>query len=211
MNQQTITKDYIKQFLPEDPVIVEAGAHKGRDTIKLAKHFPLSSIHAFEPLPELYSQLVERTAGYSSITTYNYALADETGSTHMYQSSGSSDAASSLLAPELYLSERPGISFTSGIPVKCVTLDDWARLHGIKKIDFMWLDMQGFEQAMLKASPEMLKKTGLIHTEINYSQRYTGHPLFTEYKLWFEDNGFELICEVAKKETWGNALFKKRA
>jgi len=33
-----IPLSYMKNFLPENPTIVEAGAHKGKDTIKLSKN-----------------------------------------------------------------------------------------------------------------------------------------------------------------------------
>ena len=32
-----IPKKYFKSFLPENPIILEAGAHKGSDTVELAK------------------------------------------------------------------------------------------------------------------------------------------------------------------------------
>ena len=38
--QAPILKEGIKQYLPENPRILEAGAHIGRDTVKLSKLWP---------------------------------------------------------------------------------------------------------------------------------------------------------------------------
>jgi len=51
-----IPKKYFRAFLPEKPVILEAGAHKGKDTVELAKIWPKGTIHAFEPVPTLFKK-----------------------------------------------------------------------------------------------------------------------------------------------------------
>ncbi len=209
MKHISISKEFIKTLLPENPIIVEAGAHRGRDTIKLAKLFPLATIHAFEPIITLFSELQEKIADYPHIISYNYALGNSTGTANIYISSGTSDAASSLLKPELYSSERPGVLFNAENNIITMTLDDWATAHNIEFIDFMWLDMQGYEYAALSAGPKILSTVSLIHTEVNYTQRYTGHPLFSDYKNWLELQGFSLVLEAKKTQTWGNALFQR--
>ena len=205
----SISKEFIKTLLPENPVIVEAGAHRGRDTIKLAKLFPLGTIHAFEPIRSLFSELQEKIVDYPHIVSYNYALGSSTGMANIYISSGTSDAARSLLKPELYSSERPGVLFNEENAIVTMTLDDWAASNNIKHVDFMWLDMQGYEYAALSAGPKILSTVSLIHTEVNYTQRYAGHPLFSDYKNWLELQGFSLILEAQKTPTWGNALFQR--
>ena len=209
MKHISISKEFIKTLLGENPIIVEAGAHRGRDTVKLAKLFPRATIHAFEPIKTLFVELQEKIAGYSNIITYNHALGSTTGTAPIYISSGTSDAASSLLRPELYCSERPGVLFNAENQIATMTLDDWAVANNIEHVDFMWLDMQGYEHAALSAGPKILSTVSLIHTEVNYTQRYAGHPLFNEYKNWLELQGFQLILEAPKTATWGNALFQR--
>jgi len=45
--------DIVAPYLPANPVIIEAGAFNGSDTIKLAKKWPQATIHAFEPVPAI--------------------------------------------------------------------------------------------------------------------------------------------------------------
>jgi hypothetical protein len=52
-----IPKEFFRKFLPEKPVIVEAGAHVGSDTIQMGSLRPKGNICAFEPVPELVHTL----------------------------------------------------------------------------------------------------------------------------------------------------------
>ena len=48
---------FIKNYLPEKPVIFEAGSYDGSDTEVFAKFWPGSTVHAFEPVPEIFKAL----------------------------------------------------------------------------------------------------------------------------------------------------------
>ncbi len=76
----------ISDFLPDNPIIVEVGAFKGTDSIKMAKKWPKGLIHAFEPVPELYQLLEEKSKPYHNIKTYKIALDNKTGTSLMYLS-----------------------------------------------------------------------------------------------------------------------------
>lgn len=199
-------KEYLIRFLPKNPIIIEAGAHIGRDTIKLSKLWPEARIYAFEPIPELFMQLYEKTRSNKNISCYQTALGSTNGIITLYQSSGRSSAASSLFEPKAYLEEHPDVSFKE-IKVPVVTLDTWAKEQNISYADFMWLDMQGSELAMLKASPKIVATVKAIHTEVNLAERYAHNPLYPEYKKWLEAQGFKLALEDIYKPSWGNALF----
>ena len=51
----------VKPFLPENPTILEAGAYEGEDTIRFKKFWPNSVVHTFEPVPEAYCKLMQKT------------------------------------------------------------------------------------------------------------------------------------------------------
>jgi FkbM family methyltransferase len=195
-----ISKECIGQYLPNNPIIIEAGAHKGRDTIEMAQRWPLGHIHTFEPIPELFEQLVEKTKQYPNITCYNYALSDHSGSAPLYRGQKRLSAASSLLHP-LHYSEQ-----FDPILVNLITLDEWAIKHHITHVDCMWLDLQGAELAALTGATTILKTVRAIHSEANLVERYKGSPLYPELKSWLEHREFTLIAESFYKETWGNIL-----
>ncbi len=202
-----IKKKIIKQFLPSNPIIVEAGAHKGRDTIHMVKLWPQAKLYAFEPVPALFHILSQSVKELSGVTCYQLALSDSVGRAPLYVSSGRSDAASSLLRPKKYLLDNPQVTFNESIMVDAITLDVWAQDEGIQAVDFLWLDLQGHEMAMLQASPNILKTVKAIHTEVNCEHRFENNPLYSEFVHWLQDQNFVLYQEHLHKKSWGNALF----
>lgn len=203
-------KSYIGTLLPNNPIIVEAGAHTGTDTVDMANRWPNAQIHAFEPVPSLFKILTKNTSHFPNVIRHQLALSDKTGSSTMHISEGSSDASSSLLEPKDHLKIHPTVTFDKEITVKTVTLDKWANDNQIKRIDFMWLDMQGMELRMLKKSRIVFPSVGLLYTEINLTENYSGTSLYPEYKKWLHSHEMELLVENTYWNDMGNALFIRR-
>jgi FkbM family methyltransferase len=245
-----ISKYFIKQFLPINPRIIDAGAHIGVDTIEMSRIWEKGRIYAFEPVPTLFSELVKNTTYIRRIQYFqilsenlhnflikknkyflrivlsslkgifikrsylrnieciNLALAERSGSTEMFISSGVSDGSSSLLKPTGHLIEHPDTYFNDTISVNTTTIDTWADSRHITFIDMLWLDLQGYELSVLKSSPNILKMVKVIHTEVSVRQQYEGAPLYAELREWLEIQGFSVIME-AIPASWdgGNVLF----
>lgn len=89
-----------------------------------------------------------------------------------------------------------------------MTLDSWAKKNHISKIDFLWLDMQGSEFQMLKASPEILKTVQVIQTEVSRKPFYEGTIVLDEGKAWLESQGFMAIYVTPDEH--GDALFVRK-
>jgi 2-O-methyltransferase len=205
-NNKQFSRQYIKQFLPTNPVIIEAGAHIGRDTLKIHKLWPLSTIHAFEPVPILFDQLKIAVADKPNVHCYQLALSDHTGTETLYVSDAQHTAISSLFKPACIAQEKPSVHFTP-IMVNTITLDDWAEKYNVDHVDFMWLDMQGAELQALQVAPKVLKNVKVLLIEVSLTERYKDNPLYNEVKSWLEKQGFLLELEHLHHGTWGNALF----
>jgi FkbM family methyltransferase len=210
LNKGLIDKNLIKEFLPEKPVIVEAGAHIGIDTNEMYRFWPGCTIYAFEPVPELYERLKKNTAGLKNVICYPLALSNMRGTAKMFVSSGSSDGSSSLLLPKEHLSEHPDVIFDAQVDVKTVTLDDWARENNIKRVDFLWLDLQGHELAVLQSATKVLETVSAIHTEVSIKEMYVGGHLYCELSEWLKQNGFFAVKEELPWPDMGNVLFVKQ-
>lgn len=213
-------------FLPPAPVIVEAGAFNGSDSEKIARFWPKGRVHSFEPVPELYVNLRQRSLLYSNITPYPNALSDCSGPAIFYLSEhidqpGQVWGCGSLLPPKDHLSYDHWVFFPKEITVETLTLDDWAKAHTIQSVDFLWLDMQGCELNMLKVS-ELAKNARAIFTEVEFAEAYESQALYPEVMMWMEEQGFEaLACDFdeekivdyleTKERYYGNVLFVKRS
>lgn len=194
----------LKGILPDNPVILEAGGNLGEDTLRMKSIYPNSTIHVFEPIPSSFSSLEFTTNHLNNVNRYQCALADYVGVTDFYIDIPN-NAASSILYPvewnESEFDKTP-------IKVNCTTINKWAKDNNVTHVDFMWLDMEGYELFALKYATDILKTVKAIFTEISYQPIRKGSCSYIDLKEFLESYGF--------KETWkssygpfGDALFMK--
>jgi len=206
--------DIVRPYLPDNPIIVEAGAFDGRDTKKHISYWPKCTIHAFEPVPAIFTKLEFNTREYPQVTRYQIALSNTNGSASFFVAEkpahpGVPTQAGSLLQPKERLLHSP-IHFPHTIQVPTLTLDTWADEQHITHVDMLWLDMQGHELSVLHASPRMLATVKVIHTEVSFIESYANQPQYPEVRAWLEGQGFTLLgTDFTQPPTWffGNALF----
>jgi FkbM family methyltransferase len=192
--------------LGDAPTIVEAGAHSGLDTLRLAKLFSRGTVHAFEPVPELFARLTRRVGGRANVRSYPSALGARSGRATLHVSGGGSDGSSSLLRPTGHLECHPRVTFAASLQVPCVSLDDWARKNGIAEVDLLWLDLQGLEFDVVSASSLVLPTVKAIYTEVSLKEMYEGACLYPDYRRWLEGQGFEVVAEDLRWVDMGNVL-----
>lgn len=209
--QESINKNYIRRFLPPNPIVIDAGAHVGGDSIEMCRLFAGSTVHAFEPVPAIYQLLKHNIRKFHRIHCHTVALSNQTGRQVMHVSSGASDGSSSFLQPKDHLTDHPDVFFNEDITVQTITLDEWAATQQLDHIDLLWLDMQGFELEVLKASSVILPTVKAIHMEVSTRATYESVPLYPEVKAWMEANGFRVEVE-AIPAGWdmGNVLFVRK-
>jgi FkbM family methyltransferase len=98
-------------------------------------------------------------------------------------------------------------------------LDD--ALADIGAVDFLKLDIQGFEYPVLRHAPQVLARTNAIHCEVAFAPIYAGQALFSEVEQLLRGAGFYLLdfsslCRYPGTGTarrardrlgWGDAVF----
>ena len=178
----------------------------------MSRYWPQGVIHAFEPVPALYKKLLRLKMPYHNVTFYPVALGDRIGTATMYLSTHTADpyenfASSSLLEPKEHLTYAPYILFNDTIQVPVTTLDAWAEKHGVDHVDFMWLDMQGYELPALMSGLKILATTRVIVLEVEFVEAYKGQYLFDDVKLFLEKHGFTFMGLVTDYGWCGDALF----
>ena len=191
--------------LPAAPVIVEAGAHIGADTWAMSRRWPQGHIHAFEPVPGLYAELQRAVTGCRNVSTYPLALGAANDIMTMHVSAGRGSGSSSLLAPKAHLDVHRDVAFTHQIEVPVLTLDAWATVYGVARVDALWLDLQGAEYAVLQAAPRTLATVQLIVTEFARIELYAGQVLWEALAGWLASQGFRVVAEMDDGQA-GNAV-----
>lgn len=204
MNYEIFTK-----YLNDDAIILEAGCFDGTNTIDLSNIFKNGHVYGFEPVSCIFKNLKNRVNGIKNINVYDYALDNECGEKEMYISSGYSDQSSSLLKPKEHLNVFPDCKFQEIETVKTITINEFVTQNDIKKIDCMWLDLQGNEMKVLLEADKILETTKLIFSEYSLTEFYEGLPLYEDFKTFMKKLGFN---EVYNQDCFnylgcGNSLF----
>jgi len=203
----------IARYLPDNPVILEAGVANGVNTEEMARFWPEARIHGFEPVPAAMALARSRISKLGDrIHLYPFALGKASGTMTM-NLSGSGDAAetqsSSLLKPTGHLEAYDFVEFKHQIEVKIVSLDEWAKQHGVSTVDFLWLDLQGYELFALTGAETLLGGAKALHVEISHRPMFEGGVLYPELKAWLERRGFEPVIDATFR-LGGNVLFARR-
>ncbi len=206
--EKILDKPYIKQFLPDNAIVIEAGGHIGRDCIKMAKLWPESTIYSFEPIKELYDTLIINTEKFKNITCFNYALTSYTGKSEIFVSSGRSTALSSLYKPVGGLTTHAETIFTKDT-VNTISLDQWAQDNNIKYIDFIWLDTQGAELDALNGATNLLKTVNALFVEVSLKERYKDSTDALKLISWLESQNFIAHSHDKIVHEKANILFLK--
>jgi FkbM family methyltransferase len=210
----TIQLSEISPYLDDAPVILEAGACNGDDTVSFARHWPAARIHAFEPVPDLMTEVERRTSHLPQVRRYPLALADRTGTAVFHVSRDRDDGtqtrrnrgSSSLLVPAGPVLANSQMVFDRAITVQTTTIPDWARAENVGRVDFMWLDLQGMELATLRAAGPLLAATTALCLEVLRKEFYLNCPTYDEVMPWMRDQGFTPVID--RVGLWfGNVLF----
>lgn len=214
---------YAAPFLPENPVIVEAGTAGGADTKMFKELWPNSVIYGFEAHPDSYEGTINNLAEFSNVYIYPLALSDTNGTTTFYLSQENGGASSllkdnfsNITYPDYFDIEEPpeeGHYQDLPITVQTVTLDSFLAKKGIKKIDFVWLDTEGAELMILSGATNYLKEASALSVEVNFQEFRKGMTQFADLNKFLTDQDFELkyIWSPHFDKWQGVALYVKKS
>ena len=147
--------EYLRPLLPSFRVIFEIGANQGYYAILEARETPPETkIYAFEPHPDnvrtlrLNSELNGCAGKFAEIQ--QMAVSDQCGTAEL-NVHGLSNWHS--LSPV----ELPKGGWQNTLRVETVTLDDFSRRRGITAVDFVRMDVEGHEAAVVDGAAQILE------------------------------------------------------
>ena len=176
----------------EIKTVLDIGAHEGKTAIQFLSLFPDANIHSFEPIPECYSKLVEKTKNEKRCKTYNLAIGETGGTIEFHQSSYSP---SSSILPMAKAHEE-AFPFTEGgkkVSVNVTSLDSFASQNTFETPLAMKIDVQGYEWQVLKGAINTLKNTKLILIETSFVELYKDQKLFSSIYEMLIQQGFVYV------------------
>ncbi|NQU45014.1 FkbM family methyltransferase [bacterium] len=201
----------MKMFTPgKRPVIVDVGANKGRTIRRFLQLFPDATIFAFEPQPDLADDLRAAFADTKRVEVRQMAVGSRVGEIE-FQVLRHASSSSALPPSQHNIRYHPGdMDVVEKIRVQQTTLDS---ALDVERVDILKLDIQGFELEALRGATQILKKTNLLMTEIEFLPLYEEQGLFADVDTFLRGQGFRLfnLYDLFTQEdgqlTAGDALY----
>jgi len=180
--------------------VVDIGANPidGDPPYRLLLDAGLCRVTGFEPQPAALEQL--RTQAGPTERYLPYAVGDgEEHTLHLCATSGFA----SLLEPddrqlELLIDFSRLAKVTGTEQVETRRLDD---IDEIERIDYLKIDIQGGELAVLRAGRRKLTETVAIQTEVGFHRLYRDQPTFANVDLELREQGF-VPHQFVTTRTW---------
>ena len=139
----------LARFSAEAPIatIFDVGGNFGQTATRFAEAFPSAAIYTFEPVKSSFEKLASAVAPFPRIKPFNIGMGDTAGtaSINITPSAGSN----SIKAV------GAGID-TAEIQIR--TLDDFAAENGIRSIDLLKIDVEGYELQVLEGGRRLLSQ-----------------------------------------------------
>jgi len=167
--------------------LVDVGGYKGiQERWKKIEQF--IDFHTFEPNP---TEAKKISGNSKKLSVHNEALSDHDG--EIVLNICKEPGVSSVLEPNIdFLKNFRDIEryeIVNKLNVKCKKLDS----VNINKIDFIKIDVQGYNLEVLKGSIESLKKCIGVEIECEFKQIYKNQSMFKDVENFLNNSNFELI------------------
>ncbi len=142
----------ILEVLKNAKVLMDVGANIGDTALFYASINPGAAIYAFEPHPRVFKKSVENVElnNFSNIHLINSGLGEQQGIFKLYEVNENNAAMNRIIAEEKKLPYQE---------VTVQTLDRVVEERHISKIDFIKLDVEGYEHAVLLGGKNTITKS----------------------------------------------------
>lgn len=146
------SSDYLLNYLDKSEVIFDIGANIGQTSLNIInsqKSKKLNpTVYAFEPYPKTFNKLETNIALNKSkdVKAYNLGLSTQKGMLHMMQHSPSNSGGF-----------RMTDDLANSISVPVISLDEFILENQITKIDFIKIDVEGFEVQVIQGAKKTLE------------------------------------------------------
>lgn len=175
--------------------IIDVGANQGQFTLTCLRHFSQSKIYSIEPNPNVIQNLFSRINNSSRITLINKAISDAKGSQQLY--CHDDHQASSLLGSgdgrnKFFKSDK----INQIIDVDVDTLDALFLRKALDEPILVKIDVQGYEDRVLKGAVKLLQKIKWVVIEISFYEMYQQGVNAQSIFDIMKENGFIFIAAL---------------
>ena len=197
---------FLDKFKNEINGIIHVGAHLGQEVEEYLK-FNANKIYLFEPQIEIFNNLVQKMNNYENVECFNIGLGSKNHSNTLYKSHGNEGKSSSILEPSYHLKVQPDIQFNEREKITVKRFDDL----GIDTLNFLTIDVQGYELEVIKGFGDSLNDVEFIFTEINTKDLYSNNALVKDLDKYLKQYNFiRIFTNIDCFKHYGDAFYIKQ-
>jgi len=183
------------------------GAHKGQE-LEGYLELKIKAIHLFEPQMKYFRELKNISKKFDNVFVYKFGLGSSNIITNLYSSSVYEGVSASVLKPLKHKDYFPEVVFDlSDEKIEIIKYDDL----NIKDVNFLNIDIQGYELEALKGSVKSLSNVDCIFIEVSRDEFYEHNVKIKELDLFLKENSFIRVETfwINNKVPQGDALYVK--
>ncbi len=179
-------------------VLFDIGANVGQTTSGLIQYFPQSQIYCFEPVSTTFDILFNKFSTYPNVNCIQTGIGRISGSAKIILHDNSELNTIVINGP------REDLKIGEEIIV-LNTLDEFTETQNIPYIDFLKMDVQGWEMEVLLGAEALLrdKRIRFVYTEVGFRRADRDMQSFSEINDYLEKQGFWL-CGFYDQFRWGD-------
>lgn len=172
------------------PLVIDAGANRGQTVTAFRKAFPGSVIHSFEPSPTAYAELERRCGQLAGVHLNHTGLGSSPAVREFHE--GEFTESSSFLPFDV--AGRGRVARNIEVPV--TTIDEYCDKAGIRHVDILKSDTQGFDLEVLRGAARLLDaaRVQLVYLELIFSPMYQGQARLDDIYGYLADRGYRLVA-----------------
>ena len=178
----------VEKFVLKDEVFFDVGANIGVYTLLASKLVGEGgSVHSFEPLPDVYGILSANVEApqYKNVKTNQVAVGEQNGEAQIFINAQNALSSLGKTNRGVFLHSRT---------VSILTLDSYVVSAGISKIDFLKIDVEGFEGHVLRGAAKLLDASPDLIVMSELAKKNFAPLGFSidETLNWMRARGFEI-------------------
>jgi FkbM family methyltransferase len=189
--------------------VLHLGANVGEEA-PVYDELGIERVFWVEGNPEIFYKLQDNLRNYPGQLCENWCVGNDNKKTRLNISNNGSQS-SSVLELGTHKIAHPEVHYTHAVDVDMVRLEDVPQWY-FDKLDFLNLDLQGFELHALRGMGNLLSNFKWIYSEVNAQELYKGCVLVNDLDLFLNGFGFKRVeTQWCGNTGWGDALYIHRS
>lgn len=180
---RSLSKKKIKKLIAKkNPVIFEIGCANGDDTLDFINTFAGTNLMLYGFEPEPYNiKIIKDRVSQDNFELFEGAISEVDGNITFNRSRTDNPEdlrlSGSIMSPKNHLKIWDWIHFDEKVTVKSISLDSFVKSKNIDTIDFIWMDVQGAEERVIRGGLKIFtSKVRFLFTEYSDDEQYDGQP-----------------------------------